>query len=106
MKPNEVVIKKLHHRDGPDTERAAAQKVAPRVVGRRLAALEALAKHERASGSDVAKTARLSILSIRPRLTELQEMGLIEDTFLRKGNEFGNPEIVWRITKEGMKYVD
>lgn len=106
MKLKSVDIKKMHHRDGPDTERAAAQKVAPRVVGRRLEALKALAKHEKASGSDVAKTAGLSILSIRPRLTELQDMGLIEDTFFRKGNEFGNPEIVWRITEEGFKYVD
>jgi predicted ArsR family transcriptional regulator len=106
MKLNSVDIKKMHHRDGPDTERAAAQKVAPRVVGRRLAVLKALAEHERASGSDVAKTAGLSILSIRPRLTELQAMQLIEDTFHRKGNEFGNQEIVWRITEEGSKYVD
>ena len=30
---DQVDIKKMHHRDGPDTEVAAAQKVAPRVTG-------------------------------------------------------------------------
>ena len=28
-----VRLKKMHHRDGPETERTAARKVAPRVVG-------------------------------------------------------------------------
>lgn len=102
---DKVEIKKMHHRDGPETERTAARKVAPRVVGRRLEALGVLARLGTASGSDIARTAGLSILSIRPRLTELQEMGLIEDTRDRKENSWGNPEIVWTITEEGKKYV-
>lgn len=105
MTIRKVEIKKMHHRDGPETERTAARKVAPRVVGRRLEALGVLARLGKASGSDIASTAGLSILSIRPRLTELQEMGLIEDTNSRKENAWGNPEIVWTITEEGKKYV-
>lgn len=106
MKIQKVEIKKMHHRDGPDTEVAAAHKVARRVAGRRLEALKVLAGSCKASGSDIAKTAGLSPLMIRPRLTELQEMGLIEDTNSRKENAWGNPEIVWTITEEGKKYVD
>ncbi|MGB1751616.1 MAG: hypothetical protein ACPHHU_02870 [Paracoccaceae bacterium] len=102
---DKVEIKKMHHRDGPDTEATAAHKVAPRVVGRRLEALGVLAKLVAGTGSDIARTAGLSILSIRPRLTELQDMGLIVDTTQRKWNEYGNPEIVWTITEEGKKYV-
>jgi len=106
MKIQKVEIKKMHHRDGPETERTAARKVAPRVVGRRLEALGVLAKLGTASGSDIANTAGLSILSIRPRLTELQDMELIVDTTGRKQNEYGNPEIVWKVTEKGKQYVD
>ena len=45
----------MHHRDGPDTERAAAHKVAPIVTGRRREVLEMLASMERGSGTDIAK---------------------------------------------------
>jgi predicted ArsR family transcriptional regulator len=101
-----VRLKKMHHRDGPETERTAARKVAPRVVGRRLEALGVLARLGKASGSDIASTAGLSILSIRPRLTELQDMELIVDTTGRKQNEYGNPEIIWEVTEKGKQYVD
>jgi len=105
MKIQKVEIKKMHHRDGPDTEVAAAHKVARKVAGRRLEALKVLAKMKFASGSEIAETAGLSVLMVRPRLTELQEMGLIEDTQARKNNHWGSPEIVWSITQEGKKYV-
>ena len=105
MTIRKVEIKKMHHRDGPDTEVAAAHKVARKVAGRRLEVLMVLAEMKKASGSDIAKTAGLSPLMIRPRLTELQDMGLIEDTQDRKENVWGNREIVWTITQEGKKYV-
>jgi hypothetical protein len=99
-----VDIKKMHHRDAKDTERAAAHKVAKQVKGRRLETLQALnSLAGGGTGEQVARAARLSILSIRPRLTELQEMQLIEDTEARRKNTFGNNEIVWRITEEGQK---
>jgi hypothetical protein len=36
----------------------------------------------------------------------LQEMNLIQDTETRKKNQWGNSEIVWKVTEEGQKYVD
>ena len=106
MKIDKVEIKKMHHRDGPDTERAAAHKVAPVVTGRRREVLEMLASMERGSGTDIANKSGLSLLMIRPRLTELQEMNLIQDTETRKKNQWGNSEIVWKVTEEGQKYVN
>ena len=105
MKIDKVEIRKMHHRNGPDTERAAAHKIAPRVTGRRREALEVLAKMEIGTGTDIANKSGLSPLMIRPRLTELQEMNLIEDTQGRKENHWGNSEIIWRVTEEGKKYV-
>ena len=103
---NQVEIKKMHHRNGPDTEVAAAHKVAPRVTGRRLQILCGLAQcGEARTGSEIAKNLGLSILSVRPRLTELQELNCILDTETRRKNEFGNTEIVWQITEKGWQYV-
>ena len=103
---DQVDIKKMHHRNGPETEVAAAHKVAPRVVGRRLQILCGLAQLDRAAtGSEISENLGLSILSVRPRLTELQELNCILDTETRRKNEFGNTEIVWEITEKGWQYV-
>ena len=103
----EVIIKKMHHRSPRKTERAAAHKVAPHVVGRRLQAIQALyALGGEGIGEQIARAAGLSILSIRPRLTELLEMQLIEDAGTVRKNTFGNNETVWNITEEGKQYVD
>jgi predicted ArsR family transcriptional regulator len=102
-----INIKKMHHRDGPDTERAAAHKVARGVKGRRREVLLSLnGIKEPATGEEISLAAGLNILSVRPRLTELQEMLLIEDTLGRKKNQFGNSEIIWKLTKEGRKIAD
>ena len=103
---DQVEIKKMHHRDGSDTEIAAAHKVAPRVVGRRLLILCGMAQcGKTVTGSEIAENLGLSILSVRPRLTELQELNCILDTETRRKNEFGNNEIVWQITEKGWQYV-
>ena len=78
--------------------------MAKRVKGRRLETLQALnSLAGGGTGEQIALAARLSILSIRPRLSELQEMQLIEDTQSSRNNAMGNKEIVWRITEEGKK---
>ena len=102
---DQVDIKKMHHRAAGDTEVAAAHQVAKRVAGRRLQTLQALFTLQGGSGEQIALAAELSLFSIRPRLTELQEMELIEDTGKRKKNAYGNNEIVWQITEKGKQYV-
>ena len=65
---DQVDIKKMH-RDGPDTGRGSAQG-GSRVTGRRLQILCGLAQLDQSvTGSEIAKNLRLSILSVRPRLT-------------------------------------
>ena len=99
-----VDVKKMHHRDPKETERAAAHKAAQRAKGRRLETLQALSSLAGGgTGEQIALAARLSILSIRPRLSELQQMQLIDDTQSSRNNAMGNKEIVWRITEEGKK---
>ena len=105
MKIYEVSTKKMHHRHAGDTEVAAAHQVAAKVTGRRLETLRALKTPGGGSGEQISASLRLPITSIRPRLTELQEMELIEDTGRRHKNQYGNGEIIWTVTKQGEQYV-
>ena len=80
-----------------DTSIAAADAIeaaAPTLRDLSLAAI-------RASGTgltadEAAATLGLSILSIRPRVTELGRLGEIEDTGVRRNNDSGKKAIVWR----------
>ena len=49
------------------------------------------------TGSEIAKKANRSLLSIRPRTTELKHQGLIIDTDKRRKNEYDNTEIVYKL---------
>ena len=101
---SQVNVKKMHHRNAPDTERAAAHKVAQTLRGRRLETLQALSTLPAGgTGDKIAQAAGLSVLSIRPRLTELQEMDLIKDTGRRAKNQWQNNEIIWQLTEAGEK---
>ena len=105
MNINSVNVKKMHHREAGDTETAAAHQVARRVAGRRLQTLMALWTLKGGTGEQVSASEGLPITSIRPRLTELQDLGLIEDTGRRAKNQYENKEIVWIVTEKGEQYV-
>lgn len=51
------------------------------------------------TGDELAEALDVSILTIRPRLTELSHSGMIEDSGDRRPNENGRGTIVWAITK-------
>lgn len=78
-----------------DTSRAAAESMgetAPQLRARALAVLE------RSSGltaDEVAGRLGLSILSIRPRVTELSRLGKVRDSGERRRNASGRQAIVW-----------
>ena len=49
------------------------------------------------TGSEIAKNANRSLLSIRPRTTELKHQGIIIDTDKRRKNEYDNTEIIYKL---------
>ena len=49
------------------------------------------------TADEVADVLGLSILSIRPRVTELSRLGKIEDSGERRKNKSGKSAIVWRL---------
>lgn len=83
------------HQD-TDTSIAAAESVKPLVTGLRGRVLKALADNP-ATADECAAELGKSVLSIRPRLTELSAMGSIVDTGERRPNLSGRSAIVWKV---------
>jgi predicted ArsR family transcriptional regulator len=50
-----------------------------------------------ATADEVAKDLNLSVLSVRPRVSELKRLGQIRETGGRRKNESGMTATVWRI---------
>jgi len=94
------------HKHGPDTEQLALEFVAPKLSGLRLKALQSLASvHPGLTGSQVAQKMDAWIYSVKPRLTELERMGLVRDSGERAKNDRGRQEIVWQITGRGEQWL-
>lgn len=66
----------------------------------RLETLSALSMGKK-SASEIAKLIDKSILTVRPRTSELAEIGFIKDSGERFMNRSNNPEIRWQITEAG-----
>lgn len=78
-----------------DTSRAAAEQAsetAPQLRSRALAVLE---RSKGLTADEVAGRLGLSILSIRPRVTELARLGKVRDSGVRRRNASGRNAIVW-----------
>jgi len=96
----------LVHKNAKDTERMAAEFIAPKVTGLRLKALQSLAAAPSGlTGSQVADKMNAWLYSVKPRLTELQNMGLVQDSGERQLNERNRAEVVWQITPAGTEFL-
>lgn len=78
-----------------DTSQAAADGIAPDAHLLRSRALAVVKRSNGLTADEVAGRLGLSILSIRPRLTELSRLGLVRDSGLRRHNASGRKAIVW-----------
>jgi predicted ArsR family transcriptional regulator len=78
-----------------DTSRRAAIAVKPRAATLRQRALELLQQGDY-TADEIAGLMGESVLSIRPRIAELNKQGLIVDTAKRRKNASGESAKVWR----------
>lgn len=81
-------------RDDTTLDAAARMGASAPVLRERV--LRSLRESGPASADTVAARLNESVLSIRPRFSELRAMGLIEDTMSRIKNGSGRAAIVWR----------
>lgn len=79
-----------------DTSFAAARSMDRTAKTLRERALEAL-KAKPSTADEIAEALNVSFMAIRPRLTEAAQLGLVEDTGLRRPNASGRKAIVWRV---------
>ena len=77
------------------TSKAAAESVKHRTERLRDQVLAALRKYPM-TADEAAKFLGESVLSVRPRCTELFRLGKITDTGVRRKNESGRSANVWR----------
>lgn len=103
-----VELRKMHHRKAGDTERQAAELIAPRVTGLRFKVLGFIAAfgEQGAIGEDIAQESGEWLYSVKPRITELNRLGLVEDTGNRIKNSRNRKEVVWRITEAGKEILN
>jgi predicted ArsR family transcriptional regulator len=78
-----------------DTSRDAAAEIAPQAPILRARALDVLERSNGLTADQVAARLGLSILSIRPRVTELARLGKVRDSGERRLNISGKKAIVW-----------
>jgi DNA-binding MarR family transcriptional regulator len=94
----------LLHNDATDTEVEAYEKTMGTVERLRLDVLMALMGGS-GTGSEIAERSGIDVLNVRPRLTELTQMGQAYDTGIRRKNERSNNERVIAITQRGIETV-
>lgn len=81
---------------GPSEQ--AAKSISGTANKMRAAVLAKLAQYPAgATADEVAKDLNLSVLSVRPRVSELKRTGKIKQTGARRRNESGMTATVWRI---------
>jgi len=94
------------HKNARETEQLSLEFILPKVKKMRLEVLESIAKaKDGLTGSEIADDIDGYIVSIRPRLTELHEYGLIMPCDKRK-NTRGMFEIIWSVTSKGIQIVE
>lgn len=81
---------------GTDTSKEAASGVKLSAARYRTMTFNMLREHGPMTADEVAKALNLSVLTIRPRVSELRNAGRIADTGERRKNISGRNAAVWR----------
>lgn len=79
------------------TSRAAAKSIKPKAMSLENKSLTVLENHGPHTADEIAAILEVSILSIRPRMSQLLTKKLIFDSGIRRLNESGKQAIVWTV---------
>jgi predicted ArsR family transcriptional regulator len=83
-----------------DTSRAAAESMRDSAAIRG-AVLRCFEARGPMTADECAAQLRLSLLTVRPRVTELKHLGMVRDTGVRRPNASGRNAIVWWLAGRG-----
>lgn len=86
---------------GTDTSREAAEAASPTAASLRQDALSAIKLQGPSTADEVALYLGRSVLSIRPRMSELRNAGLLEASGDRRKNASGSSATVWKLVEGG-----
>ena len=81
-----------------DTSHEAAAAIADETSLLRARALTTLKRHGALTADEVASHMGETVLSVRPRITELSQLGQVRDSGERRPNISGRNAIVWKVT--------
>ena len=80
-----------------DTSKKAASEINTKVGYLQTVVLDALADFGDLTADQCAKLVNQSVLTIRPRFSELKTLGKIRDTGQRRKNDSGKTAVVWSV---------
>lgn len=78
------------------TSKAAAESMRPTAATLRDLCLKMIRRYGDLTADECAAFCNQSVLSIRPRFSELSAINLIEDSGLRRDNASGRRAVVWK----------
>ncbi len=84
-----------------DTSERAAEEIGSFAKTVRASVLNHFNTHDNLTADEVAQLLDLSVLTVRPRVTELKKQNLIFDTGMRRRNTSGKLACALKVTIEG-----
>lgn len=84
------------------TSRAAARAIKDKAPTLRERAMEVLRAYSSTS-DEIARALGVSILALRPRISELVELGMVEESGNYRENDSGKLACVWRVKTSGRR---
>lgn len=83
-----------------DTSAAGAEHIAPTATTVREQVYATIQQHGPSTADEVARHLGLSILTVRPRITELKNAGRLVDTMKRRKNDSGTNAAVMDVKRD------
>lgn len=106
-----MIDEKLKYPEAPgwkarDTSVAAAEHIRPTAANIQDQCLRAYKVSGPMTADECANILGMSVLTVRPRISQLSALNQLEDTGIRRKNDSGRNAIVWRVAVGGQREQD
>jgi len=97
-----MIYPNIPHPGVTDTSRQAAESILARSANLQDRVFDVI-KERPSTADEVAEALGESVLSVRPRVSELRALNKVAPTTARRNNRFGRSQIVWSANPEQRK---